>query len=208
MKSAPRFSDASRSSDPTTSVGTDFASSETSTFMSLPRRIVPLPGYTPGIGTLLCMLTYTRETTLLAVAGLSRAELSHHHDDASNSIGELLAHAVAVERIYQVLTFEARPLSAEEEATWSPALELGSAGRSQFQECSLEEHLDVLADVRRATLVALASSDDAWLDRPLQAAPDLNAHWAWFHVAEDEINHRGQIRWLRARLPRGLSADL
>jgi hypothetical protein len=28
----------------------------------------------------------------------------------------------------------------------------------------------------------------------------LNAHWAWFHVAEDEINHRGQIRWLRARL--------
>jgi hypothetical protein len=23
----------------------------------------------------------------------------------------------------------------------------------------------------------------------------------WFHVAEDEINHRGQIRWLRPRLP-------
>jgi hypothetical protein len=29
----------------------------------------------------------------------------------------------------------------------------------------------------------------------------MNAHWAWFHVAEDEISHRGQIRWLRARLP-------
>ena len=29
----------------------------------------------------------------------------------------------------------------------------------------------------------------------------INAHWAWFHVAEEEINHRGQIRWLRARLP-------
>ena len=29
----------------------------------------------------------------------------------------------------------------------------------------------------------------------------INAHWAWFHVAEDEINHRGQMRWLRARLP-------
>jgi hypothetical protein len=28
----------------------------------------------------------------------------------------------------------------------------------------------------------------------------MNAHWAWFHVAEDEINHRGQIRWLRSRL--------
>ena len=42
--------------------------------------------------------------------------------------------------------------------------------------------------------------DDAWLEHPLVAAPELNAHWAWFHVAEDEINHRGQIRWLRARL--------
>jgi len=29
----------------------------------------------------------------------------------------------------------------------------------------------------------------------------MNAHWAWFHQAEDEINHRGQIRWLRSRLP-------
>jgi hypothetical protein len=31
-------------------------------------------------------------------------------------------------------------------------------------------------------------------------------HWAWFHVAEDEINHRGQMRWLRARLPHRLGA--
>ena len=53
---------------------------------------------------------------------------------------------------------------------------------------------------RRATLEGLAARDDAWLERTLRAAPALNAHWAWFHVAEDEINHRGQIRWLRARL--------
>jgi hypothetical protein len=38
------------------------------------------------------------------------------------------------------------------------------------------------------------------LERSLRAAPAMNAHWGWFHVAEDEINHRGQIRWLRARL--------
>lgn len=25
--------------------------------------------------------------------------------------------------------------------------------------------------------------------------------WAWYHVMEDELNHRGQIRWLCARLP-------
>ncbi len=43
-------------------------------------------------------------------------------------------------------------------------------------------------------------ADDDWLDQPLRAAPAMNAHFAWFHAAEDEINHRGQIRWLRARL--------
>ena len=45
-----------------------------------------------------------------------------------------------------------------------------------------------------------ATRDDDWLEAPLAALPRMNAHWAWFHVAEDEINHRGQIRWLRARL--------
>jgi uncharacterized damage-inducible protein DinB len=35
----------------------------------------------------------------------------------------------------------------------------------------------------------------------IEHAYQINVHWAWFHVAEDEINHRGQIRWLRRRLP-------
>jgi len=33
-------------------------------------------------------------------------------------------------------------------------------------------------------------------------APEMNAHWAWFHRAEDEISHRGQISLARARLHR------
>ena len=59
-----------------------------------------------------------------------------------------------------------------------------------------------LSEVREATLKALAARDDDWLERSVAVAPRINAHWAWFHVAEDEINHRGQIRWLRARLPK------
>jgi hypothetical protein len=59
-----------------------------------------------------------------------------------------------------------------------------------------------LTSVRRATLEAMAAHDDAWLERSVSAAPKINVHWAWFHVAEDEINHRGQIRWLRRRLPK------
>jgi hypothetical protein len=67
----------------------------------------------------------------------------------------------------------------------------------------LEHYLQGLTEARRVTLEGLAARDDAWLERTVSSAPRINAHWAWFHVAEDEINHRGQIRWLRARLPKG-----
>jgi hypothetical protein len=68
---------------------------------------------------------------------------------------------------------------------------------------SLDHYLDELRSVRQLTLGGLAARDDAWLERSVGPAPRINVHWAWFwfHVAEDEINHRGQIRWLRARLP-------
>jgi uncharacterized damage-inducible protein DinB len=146
------------------------------------------------------MLTYSRETLFAAVDGLSREELDHLHDARSNTIGALLAHVAAVERWYQVLTFEERRPSPIEDAAWSAALDLGDEGRRRIRGRDLQSYVDELARTRQITLDALAERDDAWLEGPLAAAPELNAHWAWFHVAEDEINHRGQIRWLRARL--------
>jgi len=164
-------------------------------------RIEPIAGYAPTIGRLVSMLAYARETLISAVEGLSREQLDHVHDDASNSIGALLAHAAAVERVYQLLTFESRQPTAAEAAAWSSALELGEAARRTLRGRALQEYLDDLEFVRGATLAELALRDDAWLEQQLALEPEMNAHWAWFHVAEDEINHRGQIRWLRARLP-------
>jgi uncharacterized damage-inducible protein DinB len=163
-------------------------------------RLEALPGYTPTIGRLVGILLYARRTTLAAVEGLSIAELDHLQDSSSNSIGALLAHIAAVERGYQRITFEDRQPSAEENAAWQPALTLGAEGRRLLRGKPLEHYVHDLNEVRRLTLEGLAARDDAWLERPLPAAPAMNAHFAWFHVAEDEINHRGQMRWLRARL--------
>lgn len=170
--------------------------------MPSPLRIEPLAGYSPAIGRLVCMMTYARSTTLAAVQGLSMAELDHLQDAASNSIGALLAHCAVVERSYQVLTFEERMLSPAENELMSTALKLGDDGRRSLRGFPLEHYLDELAAVRQVTLEGLAARDDAWLERSVRVAPRINAHFAWFHVAEDEINHRGQIRWLRARLPK------
>jgi uncharacterized damage-inducible protein DinB len=157
-------------------------------------RILPLPGYTPTVGRLVAMLTYARQTTLAAVNGLTRDQLDHLHDEKSNTIGALLAHISAVERGYQVVTFEDREPSASENAAWSAALTLGDRGRRDIRGHDLQFYIDGLTRTREATLAALAQRDDDWLEAPLRIAPGLN-------VAEDEINHRGQIRWLRARLP-------
>jgi uncharacterized damage-inducible protein DinB len=165
-------------------------------------RIEPLRGFAPTIGRLVGMLAYARATLLAAVDGLTTEELDHLHDARSNAIGALLAHAEAVERWYQVLTFEGRRPTADEEAAWMPALDLGEAGRLALRGRPLRWYVEALDHTRAATLAALRERDDAWLEAPLAASPRMNAHWAWFHVAEDEINHRGQIRWLRARLPR------
>ncbi|MET0551829.1 MAG: DUF664 domain-containing protein [Vicinamibacteria bacterium] len=165
------------------------------------QRIEPIPGYAPAIGRLVCMLTYTREGLVSAVSGLDQQGLDHLHDAESNAIGALLAHANAVEWYYQVVTFEERTPGPDDEAPRAPALDLGEAGRRLLRGRSLDSYLQELAETRRTTLQALACRDDAWLERPLPHAPDTNPHWAWFHVAEDEISHRGQIRWLRSRLP-------
>jgi uncharacterized damage-inducible protein DinB len=146
------------------------------------------------------ILLYARQTTLAAVEGLSMAELDHLQDGSSNSIGALLAHIAAVERGYQCITFEERPPTSKEQEALEPALTLGDEGRRLLRDKPLEHYAHELSEARRLTLEGLAARDDAWLERPLRAAPAMNAHFAWFHVAEDEINHRGQIRWLRARV--------
>jgi uncharacterized damage-inducible protein DinB len=170
--------------------------------MPSPLRIEPIAGYTRAIGRLVGMLTYARSTTLIAVEGLTTDQLDHLHDPDSNSIGALLAHIAAVERSYQVLTFEERLLSPDENERLAIALKLGADARRVLRGHPVEHYLSQLDAVRRDTLAALAERDDEWLDRSVALAPKINAHWAWFHVAEDEINHRGQIRWLKARVSR------
>jgi uncharacterized damage-inducible protein DinB len=167
----------------------------------IPLRIAPIPGYSPTIGRLVSFLTYVREGMLAAVKGLTPTELDHLHDAESNTIGALLAHVAAVERWYQFFTFEDREPSSSETSVMAAALHLGNEARQAIKGRELGAYLDELARTRQATLAALAAREDSWLEAPLPAKADVNAYWAWLHVAEDEIGHRGQIRWLRKRLP-------
>ena len=166
--------------------------------------IGPRDGYTPAIGRLVGMMTYTRWMTLRAVEGLTVAQLDHLHDEESNSIGALLAHIASVEMGYQHVTFDGRGAAVpEHQAELMIASQLGDRAREEIRGHPLEYYLGVLEKVRAFTLDELVHRDDHWLDltTTFWQGRKANNYFKWFHVFEDELNHRGQIRWLRRRLP-------
>ncbi|WP_123043625.1 DinB family protein [Cohnella candidum] len=164
--------------------------------------ITDIPGYTPQVSRLLSMMNYARYTTLSAVENLTSNQLDFLLDEDSNSIGMLLLHFAAVEFAYQVFTFEKRDLNKEEEAVWGPALDLGEAGRREIRGHELSYYVDKLNAVRERTFELFKTVGDDWLhqEEAFWHQKPGNHYFMWFHVFEDEINHRGQIRLIRKKL--------
>jgi len=160
-----------------------------------------IPGFTPQIGRLVSMMNYARSTTLQAVAGLGVAELDYLHDPQSNSIGTLLAHIAAAEVGYQAATFDARDLNADERQQWDAAIGLGERAREEIRGYELDHYVGRLEQVRAQTLTQLGRRDDQWLaeETSFRSGQRVNNYFKWFHVIGHEINHRGQILWLRSR---------
>jgi uncharacterized damage-inducible protein DinB len=150
-------------------------------------------------------LNYNRDTIIEAVKSLSTADLDHLHDNKANSIGSLLLHLGAIEKIYQLNTFEDRTeFTGSEKEKWEVAANLGQQAREQIKGHDVHYYLDTIAEVRQKTLEELKKKDDRWLfaiDPKSTPETPVNTYWKWFHVCEHESNHRGQITWLKRRLP-------
>ncbi|TGB03858.1 DinB family protein [Halobacillus salinus] len=165
-------------------------------------RIVSLEGYDSKIGELVSMLEHTRAVTLEELDGLSIEELDYVPDHHGNSIGALLVHIAAIEFVHRVISFDKRDLSPSEWEEWKAALQLGEEARSIIKGQPLSYHLDILSSVRQETLKSLQSKEDNWLKEEAKwdNGTSYNNHYLWFHVMEDEMNHRGQIRSVKRQL--------
>ncbi|MHA4842556.1 mycothiol transferase [Flavitalea antarctica] len=167
--------------------------------------IGPMEGYSPQIGTLVSMLNYNRATILQIVKGMTIPQLDFLLDDQANTIGGLLMHLAATEKYYQVNTFQGRQdFNADEKKMWNAASELGDLGRKEIKGKELSYYLDLLESGRKNTLQEFKKKDDKWLlavDPVWSKEEKLNTYWKWFHVCEHEANHRGQISFLKSRMP-------
>jgi len=164
-----------------------------------PYCIEPIEGYTPQLGQLIKMMNYARITTIESVYGLTNEQIDFQFSANSNSIGALLAHIAAVEECFLIGTTENRSLTEEEFLPLKPAFELGKSARQNIKGNCLEYYINNLNAARKKTLVKFSELDDNWL---FESFPDFknnkcNNYFEWFHVFEDEINHRGQIRLIR-----------
>ena len=164
--------------------------------------ITDIPGYTPEISRLVCMMNYARNVTLDSVKNLTTEQLDFLLDEKSNSIGALLMHIASVDYFYNIYTFEQRDLNENEWNKWGTAIELGKQAQDTIKGNPLSYYVDLLNETRNDTLEKFRNADDKWLytQRPLWGNKPANNYFMWFHVFEDEINHRGQVNFIRKRI--------
>ncbi|MDN4606163.1 DinB family protein [Sporosarcina highlanderae] len=145
------------------------------------------------------MMAYTRATTLAEVRDLTVDQLDFLINDDANSIGMLLSHLVSIEKAYQIETFENRDFTEEDIQMLNPALELGDAAREQIKGKPIEYYLEELEQTRKKTIDTFGELPDSWLfeQAPYWGGQPMNNYFKWFHVFEDELNHRGQIRVIK-----------
>ena len=163
-------------------------------------------GYTPQIGRLVSMMNYVRSVTIDSVQNLTTPQLDFLLDEKANSIGALLLHIASTDMFFRIFSFENRELTEEEDNQWAAASYLGAPAREQIKGNSLEYYLDVLNSERNKVLDLFKTVNDKWLyeEKPLWYNKPANNYFMWFHVFEDEINHRGQINLIRKRFPKEL----
>jgi uncharacterized damage-inducible protein DinB len=165
--------------------------------------IGPQPGFTPEIGTLTSMLAFTRTQVLNNVKGLSQQDLDFLLDDKANTIGAMLLHMAATDTYYRMNSFGGMKWGSwpdEVKKKWDIAMNLGDPARKAIKGNSLEYYLDALHEARESTLAEFRKRDDKWL-ATIDSEFGANNYAKWFHVAEHESNHDGQIKFLKRRLP-------
>jgi Protein of unknown function (DUF664) len=165
----------------------------------------PQPGYSPQIGTLVSMLHFTRMQVEYNVKGLSQQDLDFLLDAKANTIGALLLHLAATETYFGLNTFGGMKWdswSADIKKKWDIPMNLGEPARKAIKGNSLDFYLNTLHETREKNLAEFKKRDDKWL-ASMQDDGDFkaNIYAKWFHVAEHESNHDGQIKFLKNRLP-------
>lgn len=169
--------------------------------------IGPLDGYSPQVGTLVTMLNNLKQRIEYTVGNLSQEELDYVLDEKANSIGALIAHLTATEKLYQIITFEQREPNDQEMEILNDAMELGDLGRKNLRGKDVRKYLEEFTEARKKTMELLKEKDDEWL-ATIPEGSSVSNFFSWFHVMEHQSSHLGQILLLKKRIPENLDMNI
>ncbi|MEO6631903.1 MAG: DinB family protein [Mucilaginibacter sp.] len=146
------------------------------------------------------ILQDTRTTTILSLKELSVEELDWQYKEGWNTIGALLSHIVGIETYFRIEFVEGRKLTDEENERWTPALDMGVHLPKLIKQQPVEDYIAQLTESRELMLDSLTELTHEDFTRRIDDYDDetgCNLAWVLYHMAEDEIYHRGQISIIR-----------
>ena len=80
-------------------------------------------------------------------------------------------------------------------------MELGAPARREIRGHPASYYIESQR-MRDQTLELMRQRDDSWLWQQSEWGDNVfaNNYWQWYHVYEDEINHRGEMSWRLSRM--------
>ena len=159
----------------------------------------PPPAGAHGLrDTLVSMLGSARHYLARAIRDLPAASLDAAPAGAPNTVGALLAHLMAAERMFQNLTFRGFTFQDSGDEVDKAAFRFEA---NPLAGEDVAAYLARMAEIRAETVRLLDGVDDTWLGGPMTfSGQPANRHYYWFHYIQDEVRHTGQIILIRKHL--------
>jgi len=162
-----------------------------------PFFVGPREGRAPHLEALQGALTSSRHFLLSAARGMDAAALAARPTHGGNTVGQLLVHVAAAERLFQRITRDGSRFG-DEDAAFARAFRFEG---DPLVGQGIEAYQRHLAEVRAETEALFTARDDAWLTEPRTfAGRPSTTHYYWLHLLMDEARHTGQVILLRKYL--------
>ncbi|MCB0502216.1 MAG: DinB family protein [Bacteroidetes bacterium] len=153
-----------------------------------------------SIDYLLGILEDARVTTIQRVENLSIDELHWQFEKGWNTIGVLLSHIISCEHFFRIHFIEGRTLTKQENQEYLPGLEMGKFIPNLITDWSIDKYITQLENSRLMLIKEIEKLDTVAFQKKREGYNPNTGHnlaWTLYHLAEDEVHHRGQISIIR-----------
>jgi len=153
-----------------------------------------------SIDYLLGIIYDARATTLRRVNNIDKEELHWQYTEGWNTIGALLSHIISIGHYFRIHFIEKRKLTEEEEKEWIPGLEMGKYIPELITDKPIEHYVEKMTegtDLLTKAIMQLSEEEFHKRREGYSAETGCNLAWVLYHLAEDEVHHRGQISLIR-----------